>query len=374
MIGPQSHAPRGTPLPRAAHLTLLVVRDSEQGREIAEAGRQMGLAVYEAGSPEEGLAAWREGTGIVFIGASFAGEAKPLLEKAVVSGAQVRAVGDAERGDEILRLLKAGATGYLPLPQPPPGLAAEIRRVLAYEEERRYEDTGIGRAKAQLQAVFDTFPSPLLVLARDMRIRRANRAALTLSGRVSAADLAGASACDVYRETLGGEDSPVARAVGANRHLDHELTVAADAEADGPRRVYHCRVFPGEADSKGLSDGALVLLEDVTHRRREEVEHAHAQRLEAVALLAATLSHEVNQPLGAIMGRGQLALMNLDQPSPDVTLLRRDIEEIVECVHRVTAILDKLHRVTDIVTKPYLGETEILDLERSAGPGKEEPH
>ncbi|MHC4252390.1 MAG: PAS domain-containing protein [Planctomycetota bacterium] len=348
---------------------LVVLDDAEHAEAMATAGAELGLEVTRAVSVADGLAAWPEGTRIVFIGASLADEAGPLLEKAQASGAQVRAVGGAERGDEILRLLKGGALGYVPMPQTPAGLTDEIRRILAYEDERRYEDTGTGRAKRELQAVFDTFPSPLVVLGSDMTIRRANKAAFTMAGRASPREVIGASACDVFPDLLGVDGSPVARAVRANLPLDEEGEAPAGEDKDAPRQVCHCRVFPGEADADGLADGALVLMEDVTRRRREEAQHAQTQRLQAVALLAATLSHEINQPLGAIMGRSQLAQMNLEQPEPDRAVLKRDLDEIVQCVRRVSRILEKLHRVTDIVTKPYLGETEILDLERSAGAG-----
>ncbi len=364
---PQDSSKSAAPEARALCRGLLVFDDAERAKDIVQAGREVGLDVSTARSVEDGLAAWREETRVVFIDASFADDAGPLLEKALASNAQVRAVGGADRGDEILRLLKRGALGYVPLPQTPAGLADEIRRILAYEDERRYEDTRTGRAKRELQAVFDTFPSPMLVLGRDLTIRRANRAALAMAGRASPRELIGASACNVFVGILGGEDSPIAKAVRSNLSLDEEIEAPAEGGGEGPRTVYHCRVFPGEADSDGLADGALVLMEDVTHYRREEAQHAKTQRLQAVALLAATLSHEINQPLGAIMGRSQLAQMHLEQENPDKALLKRDLNEIVQCVRRVSKILDKLHRVTEIVTKPYLDETEILDLERSAG-------
>jgi len=346
---------------------LVVLGNSTHAREMVAAGAEVGIDFTSARSVDEGLAAWREGMRIVFIDAAFAKGAAPLIEKAHAGGAQVRAVGGAERGDEILRLLKAGALGYVQMPQTPEGLRDELGRILAYEDERRYENTGTGRAKRELQAVFDTFPSPMVVLGRDMVIRRANRAAVELAGKTSPRELIGASAREVFPGLLGEADSPVVRAIGANLSFDEEVETTAGSDTDGPGTVCHCRVFPGEADSDGLADGALVLMEDVTHRRRTETQHAQTQRLQAVALLAATLSHEINQPLGAIMGRSQLAQMNLDQDTPDKTILKRDLDEIVQCVRKISRILEKLHRVTEIVTKPYLGETEILDLERSSG-------
>ena len=109
-----------------------------------------------------------------------------------------------------------------------------------------------------------------------------------------------------------------------------------------------------------------MILEDVTVSTREESARARREKLEAVALLAGTLSHEVNQPLGTILGRAQLALLGLDQPDAEGIDLRRDLTDIVENVARVSEILERLHQVTDIVTKTYPGGTRILDLEESA--------
>jgi signal transduction histidine kinase len=134
-------------------------------------------------------------------------------------------------------------------------------------------------------------------------------------------------------------------------------------------RRYRPRYFSTvpTADEEGtLGNGMLIMVEDVTAVQQFESDSSREQKLNAVGLLAATLSHEINQPLGAIMGRAQLAIISLEREHLDVPALKRDLEEIVESVNRVSKILDKLHQVTDIVTKPYLGETEILDLERSS--------
>ena len=351
----------------AALGALVVLGDAAHAEAIAGVATGLGLEITTAGSIDEGLAAWSEGTRIVFVDASFAKDAGPLLERARAAEAQVRAVGGSEVGDEILRLLKAGALGYVQMPQTPAGLRDEIGRIVAYEDERRYEDTGTGRAKRELQAVFDTFASPLVVLGSDMTIRRVNRAAVAMAGKASPRKLVGANACKVFEDLCPSDDAPIVRAIRSNVQFDEEIETPTKPGEEGPRRVFHCRVFPGEAESDGLADGALVLIEDVTHRRRAEAQHAQTQRLKAVALLAATLSHEINQPLGAIMGRSQLAQMNLEQDELDKAALKRDLAEITQCVRLVSRILEKLHRVTAIVTKPYLGETEILDLERSSG-------
>ncbi len=60
--------------------------------------------------------------------------------------------------------------------------------------------------------------------------------------------------------------------------------------------------------------------------------------------------------------------MCLEQDGFEKALIKRDLEEVIQSVRRVSQILEKLHSVTEIVTKPYLGDAEILDLDRSAEP------
>ena len=366
-----------------ARRALVVIADAELRKEIRQSAREAGLALADAGSVEEALANWGDGVGVVLLDASLVDGARPLLDRAREAGAPVRVAGRADQVDEVLQLLKSGARGFVALPQPAKAVVDELGGALAREEQRHLEDTPIGRAKKELQAAFDTFPSTLLVVGPDLRVRRGNRAALDLWGRGSLLKLEGADACDVLGSFSAASRRRLAEAVRSDRRAEFDLDIPLDSAAGGSSRVYHVRVFPaeagkkeprprvfpdggGKAESRGLGDGALVLIEDVTLSRRAEAEHAHEQQLEAVTLLASTLSHEINQPLGTILGRAQLSLMSLEQEGFEKAPLKRDLEEVVQCVRRVSDILEKLHRITEIVRKPYLGDTEILDLDRSA--------
>jgi signal transduction histidine kinase len=213
-----------------------------------------------------------------------------------------------------------------------------------------------------------------------MKTTRANRAALAMARglelfdvrdedlRAAASELRDRDFCEVYG-CANRHRRELADAVREGRQAEIEVEVRTGS--GGPARPRPCRVrvfakgeSAGEDDK--LGEGRLVMVEDVTMARRREAERARTHQLEAVALLAATLSHEINQPLGSILGRAQLGLLTLDEEEPDPGELKRGLKEIVDGVGRVKKILEKLHKVADIVKKPYVGDSEILDLEKSA--------
>jgi PAS domain S-box-containing protein len=75
-------------------------------------------------------------------------------------------------------------------------------------------------------------------------------------------------------------------------------------------------------DTEGRIKGAMVLIADVTQRKRNEEERrrveeriASAQKLESLGLLAGGIAHDFNNLLVGILGNADLALMEMSQDS-----------------------------------------------------------
>lgn len=115
--------------------------------------------------------------------------------------------------------------------------------------------------------------------------------------------------------------------------------------------------------------GSVGVFTDVRDKLRMEARLNKAQedlrqheRSLALAELAGTTAHELNQPLTGVIGYAELLLKRLEADSP----LRNAAEVILSEAERMAEIVRKIGKITKYETRSYLGDVNILDLEKSA--------
>lgn len=125
-------------------------------------------------------------------------------------------------------------------------------------------------------------------------------------------------------------------------------------------------------DASGRVTCLVGVVRDITERKRAEHdllqrsnELAHLTRVSAVAQLASSLAHELNQPLGAILRNAEAAELLLADPSPDLDEVRAILADIHSDDHRAGEVIDRLRAFM------RRGETERrrLDVGLLAGEG-----
>jgi C4-dicarboxylate-specific signal transduction histidine kinase len=113
------------------------------------------------------------------------------------------------------------------------------------------------------------------------------------------------------------------------------------------------------------TDGRLEYIgaaQDVTQRRLSEEalgmarsELAHVARVTSLGVLTASIAHEVNQPLAAIITNGETGLRWLARPEPDVEKARELTRHVVADARRASEIIGRVRAmVTRRIPEPTL--------------------
>lgn len=104
----------------------------------------------------------------------------------------------------------------------------------------------------------------------------------------------------------------------------------------------------------GRSEVTGALMDVTEARKAQEALYAaqsalaHATRVATLGEISATIAHEVNQPLAAIVANGQACLRFLDRDLPDLRSVRGAVEWVVKDGNRAA---DVIRRVRGLMTK-----------------------
>jgi PAS domain S-box-containing protein len=143
------------------------------------------------------------------------------------------------------------------------------------------------RERAQLEALFQTIEDGVIVTDREDRVIFLNQAA----GR-----LIGYTPENAHGEPLGRLLPELDRE--SVRPSDRQKAVRREIEVRFPRpRILRIYAAPIEQDPEA---GVALVLHDVTETHHQTREVVEAERVHALTLLAASVAHEIGNPLNAI--------------------------------------------------------------------------
>ncbi len=237
----------------------------------------------------------------------------------------------------------------------------------------------IGEEKLQNAAdewktTFDTIPDLIMVLDPHFRIVRVNQA-ITAFFDLPLERLVGST----FTVVMGGETEPfdptlLQRSLEAMGLQEEEVYVEN-------RDLWFLVSAAPILNGQGRPSGYLHSARDITARKRAEAdahrrmsELAHVTRVATMGELAASLAHEINQPLTAILSNAQAAQRFLSTCEPDVDEVREILEDIVrddkrvsEVIRRMRALLKKQTVASEQFSLDEVVK-ECIDLINSASP------
>jgi PAS domain S-box-containing protein len=258
---------------------------------------------------------------------------------------------------------EAGADGYLTRPVEPPVLLATVRTLLF----ARHADLIRRGTDARLRTMFSVAPVAIAILDDKLKILSVNPAYCALTGSVA--------------EELIGQSFDVARAAGT-QEANQATGRFSLVRKDGTTAEIEWQIA-----KESVTGSCILIATDVTHqlqaeRARESLlaseraarsEAERSNRLKEEFL--ATLSHELRNPLNAILGWATILSRRRDLPEPVVQGL-----EAIERNSRIQArmisdLLDyagisfgKVHLVPETID-PYTVVRSAIEAVRDSSQG-----
>lgn len=196
--------------------------------------------------------------------------------------------------------------------------------VLDISEKRRADE-----AQMRLAAIVES--SDDAIASKDLNgiITSWNAAAERILG-YSAEDIVGKSILTIIPPELHKDEPEILRKIQAGERIEHFETVRVCKSGE------HINVSLTVSPVRDPQDkiiGAAKILRDVTEQKKLENALRTTERLASVGRLAATVAHEINNPLEAVTNLLYLACQDPDLPESARTRLAAADEELKRVAH-----------------------------------------
>jgi nitrogen-specific signal transduction histidine kinase len=221
----------------------------------------------------------------------------------------------------------------------------------------------------EIEQVIDNLPSAIIVVDSDRRVLLANRMAVTFAQKSKEAffGLRGGDAFGCVNSNKSPEGCGYApecefckiRQAVLETFESRKGQVAVEAEMG----FFQLGQVPVRVSTNFLEIGGqervILALEDITEHKMQDQIRIENARLRAATETAATVCHEMGQPLMAMTGL--LDLLSMDTEQED----RKLIETVKEQAARLGSISKRLMNLKSYRTRNYSGGNQILDIESS---------
>jgi PAS domain S-box-containing protein len=165
-------------------------------------------------------------------------------------------------------------------------------------------------ARSRLAAIVESADDAIVSKDLNGIITSWNHAAERIFG-YSEQEMVGASILVLVPEELHPEEAVILRKIRSGERIDHYETLRLTK--DGSRLNVSLSISPLR-DASGVVVGASKVLRDITQRRQMEQSLILAEKLSASGKMAASIAHEINNPLEAVMNLIYLARSNSSNP------------------------------------------------------------
>jgi len=222
-------------------------------------------------------------------------------------------------------------------------LSTQVNRMTDHLARSIQAEESHGR---ELQAILDSVDDEIVVLDRDRRVVAANQAFLAASRTPDSVRGKSCREVSALRPCSENPSLCPVEEVLQGGHLQKGIMSRIDDK--GAERAIEIHASPVRG-SDGAVDRVVEVRRDISERRQMEATLAASERLTSLGLLASGISHEVNNPLGAIAASVEGLRRKLARKAEDSRGVEEDFDptlvRIAREVQRARGITDRLLKV-----------------------------
>jgi PAS domain S-box-containing protein len=212
--------------------------------------------------------------------------------------------------------------------------------------DRKRAEDALRQSEAYLHEVFETLPDGVAIIGRDYRYQRVNpiyehRTGLA-RGQIAGMHVADINGVEAFNETIKRE---LDRCF-AGEHVSYGDWFTHAASGRRYLAVTYSPLFVGSPQRPGA---VLAITRDLTDYmlasealRQAQADLARLHRVMLLGEMTASIAHEINQPIAAVVTNAHAGLRWLGAQQPDMGEARQALGRIVRDGTRASEVIDRI--------------------------------
>ena len=218
----------------------------------------------------------------------------------------------------------------------------------------RQTEDNLKQQQRLFQTILDVTPDMVSLQDQDLRYQAVNKAFCQFAGKREI-EILGKTDTEILSGAQAEENQRENREV-----LEKRQTINVEKKVMGPDGDRWLHVIKTAVVSpEGQVSGVLGTIRDITELKNFQNRIIRSQRLESIGQLAAGIAHEINTPLGIMLGYAQLSKEDVE-PGTELHESLSTIEKYARISRAIVADLLRFSRHTESIKRP-LDVNQILN-------------